>query len=135
MLRETIFSWEAESIIGLLGVPILSSIFAKPLYPIGVLIAVCMGVHAIYRAYREVTKGSKGRFIEVDRSTITPTSVTNRMPAGEAGEKYTICHGCGGRGWVEVGGRAQICPVCGGSGVVPSDPRRRQVEEEKGWRY
>jgi len=32
------------------------------------------------------------------------------------------CHGCGGKGWVPVGGKAQRCPVCGGSGDVMGDP-------------
>ena len=48
--------------------------------------------------------------------------------------KFEICHGCGGKGWVEVDGRAQICPVCGGSGVVPSDPRRKHVETVR-WQF
>jgi len=26
------------------------------------------------------------------------------------------CHGCGGKGWVPVDGKAVICPICSGSG-------------------
>jgi len=34
--------------------------------------------------------------------------------------KTRPCHGCGGRGWVPVNGRAQICPVCLGDGEKPA---------------
>ena len=48
--------------------------------------------------------------------------------------EYVPCHGCGGRGWVPVDGRAVICPVCGGSGVVRKDPRRVKAIKERKWR-
>jgi len=31
---------------------------------------------------------------------------------------YKTCHGCNGKGWVEVSGKAQLCPVCNGEGKV-----------------
>jgi len=48
--------------------------------------------------------------------------------------EYVPCHGCGGRGWVPVDGRAVICPVCGGSGVVRKDPRRVKAIKDRKWR-
>lgn len=35
--------------------------------------------------------------------------------------KHT-CHGCNGKGWVAVDGKAVLCPVCAGSGKVLDDP-------------
>ena len=29
---------------------------------------------------------------------------------------YTLCHGCGGKGWVETSRGAERCPVCNGTG-------------------
>ena len=47
--------------------------------------------------------------------------------------EYVPCHGCGGKGWVSVDGRAVLCPICGGSGVVRKDPRRAKIQRIK-WR-
>lgn len=30
-----------------------------------------------------------------------------------------VCHGCRGKGWVEVGSYARRCPICGGEGKLP----------------
>ena len=52
--------------------------------------------------------------------------------------KYMRCHGCGGRGWVEVrstkGAEAVSCPVCHGKGYLDYDPRRGKVPaDERCW--
>lgn len=40
----------------------------------------------------------------------------------ELPELPSVCHGCGGRGWVDSGIHgAQKCPVCLGKGVVERD--------------
>jgi len=39
------------------------------------------------------------------------------VPWGEP--KKRTCHGCGGKGWVPVDGKAVLCPVCGGTGKLP----------------
>ena len=33
-----------------------------------------------------------------------------------------VCHGCGGKGWVPVDGKAQICPICHGRGKLKHIP-------------
>lgn len=38
-----------------------------------------------------------------------------------------ICHGCFGRGWVTVDGKAQTCPICGGRGRLPYDYSRQPL--------
>lgn len=54
-------------------------------------------------------------------------------------KKTKICHGCDGRGWVEVKDKAQVCPVCLGSGKKklsndifdPPPPIRRKWESSQ----
>jgi len=56
---------------------------------------------------------------------------------------HVSCHGCGGKGWVEVGGtKAVICPVCDGSGLpygpslpTPYQPMREQMWVDNWWEW